>query len=192
LINWYSVEARVTVDAISRGEVVNSVSAAGRKACVDAMLAKLPLVKMNPFRLIGIFPIKREIFEWRWNLKKLVCKKHPWKSQQWISSGFDEPKAQRIRSTTFRLALAQRSAGRLDWLRRLHGSHAPGCGAFSTCMHRTDAATVSCTEIALTPRHAIMRYHSGTPCRALKHHVRHLRLQRPTPVSGKIKKSFGD
>ncbi|HEY1489420.1 MAG TPA: NRDE family protein [Verrucomicrobiae bacterium] len=186
LINWYSVKARVKIDAISRGEVVNTVSAADGKTYVDSAFAKLPLAKMNPFRLIGIFPTPGEIFEWRWDLKKLVCKKHPWKPQQWISSGFDEPKAQKTRSAVFRLALIQRSAGRLDWLRRLHRSHDPEYGAFSTCMHRADAATVSYTEIAYTPRHAIMRHHLGAPCRALKHYVRHLRFQKPTAASRKI------
>src|ERR1041385_1542276 len=94
LINWYSLEARVLVDAVSRGVVVNSASAAEAKNCVDSVLAQLPLAKINPFRLIGVFPNKREIFEWRWDLKKLARNKHPWKSQQWISSGFDEPQAQ--------------------------------------------------------------------------------------------------
>src|SRR5258708_4187482 len=35
LINWYSVGAHVKIDAISRGEVVNLVSAAGGKIYVD-------------------------------------------------------------------------------------------------------------------------------------------------------------
>ncbi len=176
LINWYSIKERVEVDVVSRGEVVNSMSAADGKNFVVSALAKLPLTKINPFRLIGIFPSVGEIFEWRWDLKKLVTRKYPWKPRQWISSGFDEPKAQRIRSATFQLAQAQCPADSLDWLRRLHRSHAPSCGAFSTCMHRTDAATVSCTEIALSFRRATMRYHHGAPCRTFKQYVRHLRL----------------
>jgi len=186
LINWYSVTAGVNQDAISRGEVVKAASAAGGKTDVGSALAKLPLAKINPFRLIGVFPVMGGIFEWRWDLKKLVCITHPWKSQQWISSGFDERKAQRIRGAAFRLALAQSSAGSLGWLRRLHRSHAPECGPFSTCMHRSDAATVSCTEIEYTPRHATMRHHRGAPCRARKHSIRRLRLQ---TVDGKCQAS---
>lgn len=192
LINWYSVTARVKVDAVSRGKVVNAVSAADGKPCVDSALAKLPLAKMNPFRLVGIFPTSGEIFEWRWDLKKLLCKTFPWRPRQWISSGFDEPKAQLIRSTTFRLAQAQLSAGSLDWLRRLHRSHTPDSGAFSICMHRIDAGTVSCTEISVTSLLATMRHHHGAPCRGLKHYVRALCLQRLTPVSRKIHMSISD
>ena len=186
LINWYSARRTVRVDAVSRGEVVNSVSAAEGKDFVASTLAKLPLERTNPFRLIGIFPITREVFEWSWDLRELVCKKHSWKPQQWISSGFDELKAQSIRSATFRLAQAQSTAGSLAWLRRLHRSHAPGYGPFSTCMHRADAATVSCTEIAVSPRRAIMRYHPGAPCREFKHHIRNIPLQRRMKVSATI------
>lgn len=164
LINWYSMAKRVDRNAISRGEVVHSVSASALPHLADAALAKLPLHRINPFRLIGVFPMTGEIVEWRWNLKQLVRKNHHWKSQQWISSGFDEPTAQRVRGKTFQRALRQYSVGRLDWLRRLHRSHAPQAGPFSTCMHRTDAATVSYTEVAVSSRRATMRYQAGTPC----------------------------
>jgi len=75
-------------------------------------------------------------------LKQLVRKNHRWKSKQWISSGFDEPTAQRARGKTFQRAGRQHSAESLDWLRRLHRSHSPYASPFSTCMHRADAATV--------------------------------------------------
>ena len=174
LINWHSIDARVSVDAVSRGAVVNSARAAEGMDYVECELARLPLTQINPFRLIGVFPEKREIFEWRWDLKNLARKRHPWKPQQWISSGFDEPKAQLKRSAAFRLAQGQRSAGSLAWLRRLHRSHAPEYGPFSTCMHRADAATVSFTEITLSGDHATMRYLSGAPCQAFKPRCRKL------------------
>ena len=165
LINWYSISARVKVNAVSRGVVVNSVSAQVSPLLTAEILTALPLLRMNPFRLIGVFPATQEIFEWRWDLKKLACKKYSWHSQQWISSGFDEPTAQRIRSETFRQMLRQKSAGSLDWLRRVQRSHAPECGPFSICMHREDAATVSCTEVAVSSRAVRMSYHAAAPCK---------------------------
>jgi uncharacterized protein YciI len=127
-------------------------------------LELLPLKHINPFRLIGIFPEMKEISEWRWDLTRLSSKKHPWQLQQWISSGFDEPQAQRIRGQVFQAAARQSSAGHLDWLRRLHRSHLPTTGPFSTCMHRADAATVSYTEISVSSRKAAMGYLDGSPC----------------------------
>ena len=165
LINWYSISARVKVNAVSRGVVVNSVSAQVSPLVAAEILTALPLLRMNPFRLIGVFPATQEIFEWRWDLKKLACKKYSRHSQQWISSGFDEPTAQRVRSATFRRALQQKSVGTVDWLRRLHRSHPPACGPFSTCMHRADAATVSCTEVAVSSRAVRMSHHATAPCK---------------------------
>lgn len=164
LINWYAITRRARGETVSRGRVVNAACAAGSPDWADAALAQLPLGQINPFRLIGIFPASGEITEWRWNLNRLVRKHHGWQDQQWISSGFDEPAVQRVRSQTFRAALKQKSAGSLDWLRRLHRSHRPQPGPFSICMHRVDAATVSYTEVAVSPRRAVMRHHGGPPC----------------------------
>ncbi|MBW8864903.1 MAG: NRDE family protein [Verrucomicrobia bacterium] len=166
LINWYSISARVAGTSVSRGEVVKSVLAATSVAEAGKILATLPLVRMNAFRLIGFFPGTQEIVEWRWNLKKLVPHGHPWKTNAWISSGFDEPGAQRSRGRTFATALRQSSAGSLPWLRRLHRSHGPVCGPYSTCMHRADAATVSYTEMVVSTREARMGYQDGAPCNA--------------------------
>src|SRR5207249_3065904 len=166
LINWYSIMTRVGGKAVSRGDVVNSVSTASSPAFADTALHGVPLNRINPFRLIGVFPASGEIVEWRWNLKRLVRKNHRWKTQQWISSGFDEPAAQRIRGKTFRQAQKQNSAGSLDWLRRLHRSHLPQTGPFSTCMHRKDAATVSYTEVAVSDQQALMAYCDAAPCQS--------------------------
>lgn len=164
LINWYSVDARVKGDSVSRGMAVTSGSAASTRHFVDDALSTLPLRRINPFRLIGVFPATREIAEWRWDLKELARKNHRWRAQQWISSGFDEPTAQRVRARTFEQAQRQLSAGSLGWLRRLHRSHLPETGPFSTCMHRAEAATVSYTEVIVSPHEALMRYHAGAPC----------------------------
>jgi hypothetical protein len=164
LINWYSVARGVRGAPVSRGVVVKSVSSTDSPTAADTQLRVLPLRSVNPFRLIGIFSETEEVLEWRWDLKRLVRKRQPWKAQQWISSGFDEHRARRVRSKTFQCALGQNSAGTVDWLRRLHRSHAPQCGPFSTCMHRSDAATVSYTEIIVSNRLGTMRYHTGLPC----------------------------
>lgn len=166
LINWYAITSRIRGQPISRGDVVNAVSAAASPAFAATALAGLSINRINPFRLIGIFPATSEVVEWRWDLKTLVRRNHRWKSQQWISSGFDEPAAQRVRGKTFHRAKQQFTAGSLNWLRRLHRSHSPILGPLSTCMHREDAATVSYTEVTVSSNRATMRYHAGAPCQA--------------------------
>ena len=168
LINWYSVPQRVPTKPVSRGEIIPSITTADSSEVVDIAFSKLQLAHVNPFRLIGIFPDSKAIMEWRWNLSQLARKAHHWRSQQWISSGFDEPTAQTIRSQTFNQFLTQPSAGRSDWLRRLHTSHTPGYGPFSTCMHRSDAVTVSYTQVSVSPSKASLHHICGAPCEHLR------------------------
>ncbi len=164
LINWYAVKAAVEVRPVSRGEVVRRALASDCPAAVAAVISGLPLVRVNPFRLIGVFPNTKVVVECRWNLRRLERREHPWRTQTWISSGFDEPGAVRTRGKVFREAGRQRSAGSIDWLRRLHRTHRPEAGPYSTCMHREDAATVSYTEVIVSRREARMRYAPGAPC----------------------------
>ena len=131
---------------------------------VDVALAELPLARVNPFRLIGMFPAHQAFLEWRWNLKHLERLDHPWRTNTWISSGFEEPGAQQTRGKMFREALRHESAESLDWLRRLHGSHGVERSPYSHCMHGADAATVSYTEVVVSQAAATMRYQQGALC----------------------------
>lgn len=164
LINWYAVDARINLNPISRGQIVNATCTSSTPEQAQRALVRMPLPRVNPFRLIGIFPATNEIVEWRWDLKKLVPEKCSWQTQQWVSSGFDERSAQQIRGKLFEKALGQKSACSRDWLWRLHRSHVPVSGPFSVCMHRDDAATVSYTEVAVLRRELTMRHHHGAPC----------------------------
>lgn len=163
LINWYSVATRPGIGQVSRGQIVSAVSPFTSPAEVADALAKLPLRQVRPFRLIGIFPTTKTIIEWRSDSRSLKQVRHRWQTQQWISSGFDEPTAQRIRSQTFRAALRQKTFGSAERLRRLHRSHHPTAGPFSTCMHRPDAATVSYTEAAVIGGSLALRHQLGCP-----------------------------
>jgi hypothetical protein len=178
LINWYSVSRRASGKTVSRGEIIPAARHAASDEAVGTVLATLSLNRTNPFRLIGVFPASRTIIEWRWDLKRLTRLKHSWRAQQWISSGFDEPTAQRIRGRTFATARRQKTFGNLEWLRRLHRSHPPTPGPFSTCMHREDAATVSYTEVLVSDRLGIVRYHAGPPCKHSAGSVHCLQLPR--------------
>src|SRR5688572_21344901 len=88
LINWYSVTARVAGQAVSRGEVVRLALPSDSPALVHATLKGLSLARVNPFRLIGVFPTSKAVVEWRWNLDQLKQLDHRWRNDTWISSGF--------------------------------------------------------------------------------------------------------
>ena len=90
LINWYSVPERVAGKAVSRGEVVRSALTADSSIRVDQTMGELSLDRVNPFRLIGIFPASRAVAEWRWDLCRLEELQPPqsiqavWECCQWV------------------------------------------------------------------------------------------------------------
>jgi len=119
---------------------------------------------VRPFRLIAIASSEKRISEFRWNLQRLTRSNHEWRPQHWFSSGFDELRAERERAKVCESAGVNSAGYSLSWLRRLHRSHVPKRGAFSICMHRADARTVSYTEVTVSKRRATMRYKSGPSC----------------------------
>lgn len=164
LINWYSVKVRPTEHPLSRGAVVLAARSACSRAEAQVRLFGLPLERIRPFRLLGVFEREGMVQEWRWNGEALASAQHPWAAGVWISSGFDEPGAQRIRGNTFSHALQEMDAGSTAWLRRFHASHLPEPGPYVVCMHREDAATVSYTEVEVDGGRVEMRYLDKSLC----------------------------
>ena len=164
LVNWYAVTRQLEGAVVSRGRIPVATLALSEPSQVETALTGLPLARIRPFRLWGVFPRLRSVREWRWNLRELSCHHHRWRPLVLISSGFDEAGAHRSRSRQFRAALKRPSAGRVAWMRRLHCSHEPIPGPYSWCMHRSDAATVSYTEVRVSRTEVMLSYTPGPPC----------------------------
>ena len=184
LINWYLAPGRVKTRSVSRGKVVRSAFGSDGPREVDNALAKQPLKRINPFRLVGVFPGSRQVVEWSWNLKRLARREHAWETGVWISSGFDEPGAQRSRGEVFARALKRGQPETLAWLRRLHRSHEPERGPYAICMHREDAATVSYTEVVVSAGCGTLSYVPGPPCGGAPVSRHRLELQGAKPKEG--------
>jgi hypothetical protein len=157
LIHWYAKPQRDT--GLSRGVVIPELLAAGDLKHVSAGLKALPLVRLNPFRLIAVSAHERKIREWRWDGKSLTSTSFAWKRRHWFSSGYDEVLVNRRRKPLV-LGIAETP----DAIRKLHRAHEPERGPFSVCMHRDGAETVSFTEIAVAKKEARLRYAAGAPC----------------------------
>ena len=164
LINWHRIERKPKNDTLSRGLVIKELGGKSTAEEIATALKKLPVRKLRPFRLIAIVPRTRRVIEWRWNLQRLAIRNYEWQRQHWFSSGFDERRAEVERQRVCNAAMVQQSATSLMSLRQLHRSHSPKQGPFSICMHRSDAATVSYTEVTVSNQRATMRYKSGPSC----------------------------
>jgi len=164
LINWHRIACAPSRSNVSRGEVVKALAARSSTEEIANGLAALPLRRLRPFRLIAINSSKKKITESRWNGKQLTTSKHAWERRHWFSSGVDERRAELERSRVCDSAKVRNSVANLSWLRRLHRSHSPKRGPFSICMHRSDAATVSYTEVIVSAQRVTMRYKAGPCC----------------------------
>ena len=65
LLNWHSQPDRTGDDTISRGEVVRALLSARSSKSAASTLRKLPVERMNPFRVISISLREGLLNEWR-------------------------------------------------------------------------------------------------------------------------------
>lgn len=164
LINWYSETQRQAAGTLSRGGVIPALLATATARDAESALMEMPLKRLNPFRIIVISLAEHCLHEWRSNGEMIKGSVLPWDKHHWFSSGFDEATANRIRLATCQQAAQELDADTLPWLRRLHSSHHPAKDAFSICMHRIGACTVSYTEIVADSKSAVMTYHASPMC----------------------------
>ncbi|MCI0351894.1 MAG: NRDE family protein [Acidobacteriales bacterium] len=148
----------------SRGAIIPALLTAGSSSDVQAAIHQLDFAGTLPFRLLGFFPAETVVREWTWNGKKLESKLHPWQQRHWFSSGKSDEMATQQRGAVCQSAWRQPAAGSLSWVRRLHRSHLPERGAFSICVHRDDAQTVSYSELSSRDGTLDLRYRPGSPC----------------------------
>jgi hypothetical protein len=176
LINWYSQPQRKPGRIVSRGVVIPALLAAETMTEAGELLASLGVGAMNPFRLIIASSRERSLREWRSSGDALEVVASPWQRAHWFSSSFDEAEANRVRGLTCARAARRSRPASATWLRKLHASHHPSKGAFSICMHRIDACTVSCTELSVGDGAAAMTYSAGPACRRGPRFAKTLRL----------------
>jgi hypothetical protein len=164
LINWYSRPCLTDQPAFSRGLIIPTLLASHSSAEAAFLLRSLPLAKLSPFRLFVFHAGEQSITSLSSDGVEFEELNLPWERSHWFSSGYDEPTAMRVRGQAVESASGESDAGTPTWLRRLHESHHPKEGPFSICMHRSDACTVSMTEITVLEGKANLTYHEGPPC----------------------------
>jgi hypothetical protein len=123
LLNWNDTPHSNARKIRSRGQVIPELIRLGSHRDVETAFNQLDLNGIFPFRLVGIFPLEREISEWRWNLDNLDSQVHQWEPGQWFSSSLSDEQASLHRGEACRSAWREKDAGSLPWLRKLHAAH---------------------------------------------------------------------
>ena len=148
----------------SRGAVIPRLAACHALNPAIEELGAMDLVGTLPFRLLVVSAREEQICECRWNGSGLQFDTGLWKLNHWFSSGHGDALADRARRPVCESADASPEAGSIEWMRMLHRSHAPERGAFSICVHRDDAGTLSYTEVQCDAERVSMAYSPGYPC----------------------------
>jgi Transport and Golgi organisation 2 len=165
LLNWNDIAPPgKVVKTRSRGRVIPALIDSRSLWDLHAVFSVSNFTGMLPFRLVGVFPSEREIWEWRWDSTQLEFQVHFWESRHWFSSSLSDKRAETLRGTACRNAEHESDAGSVPWLRRLHASHAGGRGPFSLCVHREDVKTLSYSEVMVTPGTVQMSHVRSSPC----------------------------
>ena len=160
----------------SRGEVIPQLLALDSLREVDDSLTSDLLNGRLPFRLVGISLNENAVSEWRWDgFEAEPAMPFPWERSHWFSAGMSDDEARRQRLAVCHDALAQEDALSIEWLRRLHRSHVPVRGPFSICAHRSEAGTLSYTEVVVSQGRSEIRYTDASPC--LEHPLYSVRLR---------------
>jgi len=167
LLNWnVSGAAQPSAKLKSRGEIIPRLIGAQNCLSTEMRFDSLPLEGTFPFRLIGIFRKEQAVKEWCWDGIRTRTQRQPWSRNHWFSSSISDRVAEIERGKICRVAPQARDGQEIEWLRTLHRAHGMRLGAFSICMHRPDAATVSYTEMQCTGDLTRMSYQEGSPCLA--------------------------
>ena len=148
----------------SRGNLIPTLLHERSSLQMDRAIKSLGLAGMHPFRLFALFPGTQEILQWAWDGTRLSSRPQEWIRNHWFSSSRSDSRAELERGRACEMSWHQDTPNALEWLRSLHSSHIPDAGAFSICVHREDAATVSYTEVVCGPREVRMSYLAGHPC----------------------------
>ncbi len=165
LLNWNDLAPHgIHAKTRSRGRVIPALIGSRSLWDLHAVFSVSNFTGMLPFRLVGVFPSEREIWEWRWDSTQLEFQVHEWKSRHWFSSSLSDKQAESLRGAACRAAQDESDAGSVPWLRRLHASHGGGPGPFSLCVHREDVKTLSYSEVMVTPGQVQIGHFRGSPC----------------------------
>jgi Transport and Golgi organisation 2 len=152
--------------ATSRGRLITGLAASASISDLRRRLSQIDLGAFSPFSMAVLEPgMPSSLFEW--DRTHLTITNDAGHRMPLTSSSFDPDnvKLSRVRDFSERL----RRAGHLEasLLFDFHRSHGPSIGrpsAYSTCMHRSDARTVSFSWIDVSTSQVRFFYSPDAPC----------------------------
>lgn len=160
----------------SRGVLVIEMVDCNSLDQVNERITQRELQHFQPFDLVVLEP-RRPSLLIHWTGRDSLVEHDGEYAMPLISSSFDQAGVNTYRKRLFDALAAKRGGVDAAVLHDFHGSHAPVPSAYSPCMHREDASTVSFSCIQVTDRSIEFSYLPLSPClsQASKTHLTCLR-----------------
>jgi hypothetical protein len=152
----------------SRGLLILEVMTARSADAASALVRATDLSEFQPFTLVALDPLQpARLVEW--NGSRTIFIPSADSNMPLTSSSFNTELVRKSRRLEFDRLVGSRENVNLSRLFEYHRSHGPACGAYSPCMHRSDAETMSFSHIHVTLSDARFLYAAGAPCKTLSH-----------------------
>lgn len=148
----------------SRGVLALELLSATCQGEVCERLRRRDLSEFAPFTL-AVFDTRVPAVTLEWSGEELAICGEP--RAPLVSSSFDRAGVVFSRRWEFARMVSASSKLSAAVLSAFHESHAHGPSAYSACMHRPDAQTVSFTRVRVTRSKATMSYMPAAPCTGL-------------------------
>ena len=160
LLNDYQSAAELSGSFVSRGEIPLLATAAEDMAAARRRLNDLSMSNYRPFYLLLLDAEGQSLANWDGQtLHWLAEPRPPLSSSSWNTEAVVSGRIQQYRDR-----FSKEPSGK-D-LQAFQSSHRPEQGAFSVCMHREDACTVSFSHIVCAGDAVQFHYQDGAPCEA--------------------------
>ena len=166
LLNAYPKAGLRSGTAIeSRGRIPIDVASSRSLEEVGERMNRMDLGYFAPFHLLALEPY-RAAWLFEWSGSRLTLDDDADQRMPLTSSSFESTAVAASRRAAFQDRIAKRTGITRTSLERFHSGHEPAPGAYSVCMHRPDAQTVSFSRVRVSARRVRFDYSSDSPCRA--------------------------
>lgn len=166
LLNRYQDEAVPSLEAngyLSRGLLLVELIDCRTRSQTQSRIEPITLAHFQPFTLLILEPEQPSLLT-HWTGQELLIETDGESAMPLISSSHDLAGVSLSRRRYFDSLLTE--AGKVDdcLLDKFHGGHFPAASAYSTCMHRDDARTVSFSKVKVSRNDIEFFYHADSPC----------------------------
>jgi len=163
LLNYYHADFNIKqeIKYKSRGLIIPDLINGDNPGLVFAKLSESDLSYFRPF-ILAVISSEKKVSTFSWNGTEKTINENV--DVPLCSSSFKSVDVIKSRSEYFRSEVKSTISLTVDTYFAFHKSHYPDKNAFSVCMHRDDAHTVSICHVKVTRNEISLSYLSGNPC----------------------------